>query len=363
MNRGWKLRAARLVLALALGGLASYLSAQAPVKAEPIRLGWQVPWATQGQLVMGLKYTNIPELVGIELDFAGFSYGGPLNHAALSGQVDVLLTADQPALVLMSRSDDFLVVGRMMYNRVCIYVPPGSPITGLADLRGKTIMGPVGAAAERVALAAIASAGVGADEIEAGSLDIAQQSALVGQSGGGWGKVDALYGFDPFPAILEVKGLARMLDCGKVVSLVIARRNMVQERRAELEAFLRGFKLSWFYFAKNPERLNAWFAKESRLDVTSAMLDLAASIEPNRFADSLDAVRLDLSRDDLAVISSAHDFLRQRKIMKRDVEIPSRIELAPLNAALARGGLDTLFERIRPTGAPGAMPAGGSTKH
>ncbi len=47
---------------------------------------------------MGLKYTNIPKLVRIELNFTGFSYGGPLNHAALSGQVDVLLTADHPAL-------------------------------------------------------------------------------------------------------------------------------------------------------------------------------------------------------------------------------------------------------------------------
>ncbi len=343
---------ARLVLALAFSGIAASLGAEAAAEAKPIRLGWQVPWATQGQLVMGLKYTNIPKLVGIELNFTGFSYGGPLNHAALSGQVDVLLTADHPALVLMSRSDDFLVVARMMYNRVCIYVTPNSPISSIADLRGKTIMGPVGAAAERVAFAAIEKAGIEADEIQAGSLDISQQSALVGRSVGDWGKVDALYGFDPFPAILEVKGLARMLHCGKVVSLVVAKRDMVEQRRSELEAFLRAFKLSWFYFAKNPERLNAWFAKESRLDVTSAMLDLAASIEPNRFADSLGALRLDLSDEDLGVISGAHAFLRQRKILKRDVDIPSRIEFAPLGAALAQGGLGALFERIRPTGAP-----------
>lgn len=201
MKQDWRLKPARLVLALACSGIAASLGAQATAEAKPIRLGWQVPWATQGQIVMGLKYTNIPKLVGIELDFAGFSYGGPLNHAALSGKVDVLLTADQSALVLMSRSDDFVVVARMMYNRVCICVPPGSLIVSLADLRGKTIMGPVGAAAERVALAAIGSAGVKADEIRAGFLDISQQSALIGQSVGERGKVDALYGFDPFPAM------------------------------------------------------------------------------------------------------------------------------------------------------------------
>ena len=44
------------------------------VHPEPVHLGWQTPWATQGQLVMGLKHTNIPELVGIGLDFFGFAH-------------------------------------------------------------------------------------------------------------------------------------------------------------------------------------------------------------------------------------------------------------------------------------------------
>ncbi len=98
MQQDRRLRLARLLLVLAFAGIAASLGVQATAQAKPIRLGWHVPWATQGQLVMGLKYTNIPKLVAIELDFIGFSYGGPLNHAALSGKVDVLLTADQPAL-------------------------------------------------------------------------------------------------------------------------------------------------------------------------------------------------------------------------------------------------------------------------
>ena len=48
--------------------------------------------------------------------------------------------------------------------------------------RGKAIMGPVGGAVERVALAAIGSAGVKADEIRPGFLDNSQQFALVGKA-------------------------------------------------------------------------------------------------------------------------------------------------------------------------------------
>lgn len=88
-----------------------------------IRLGWQEPWATQGQLVMGLQHTNIPELNDLNIEYVGFAYGGPLNKAAIAGEVDILLTADHPALVLMSKKPGYRIVSRMMYNRVCIYVP------------------------------------------------------------------------------------------------------------------------------------------------------------------------------------------------------------------------------------------------
>jgi hypothetical protein len=78
-----------------------------PSVGAAIRLGWQVPWATQGQLVMGLKHTNIASLLGLELTYVGFAYGAPLNQAALAGEVDVLLTADQPALLLLGKTDQF----------------------------------------------------------------------------------------------------------------------------------------------------------------------------------------------------------------------------------------------------------------
>ena len=50
-----------------------------------------------------------------------------------------------------------------------------------------------------------------------------------------------------------------------------------------LEAFLTAFKLSWYFFAQQPQRANAWFAAASQLNVTDTILDTAASVEPNRF--------------------------------------------------------------------------------
>ncbi len=316
--------------------------------ADTLRLGWQVPWATQGQLVMGLKHTNIPEMVGLNIDYVGFAYGGPLNRAALAGEVDVLLTADQPALVLLARNPSFRIVGRMMYNRVCVYVPPKSPVSGLKDLSGKIVMGPVGAAAERVALAAMSAAGVDLTAVRFGSLDMAQQSALLKRSGGGdsWPGVDALYGFDPLPAVFEEQGQARMLNCGKVVSMVLASGEMVTTRRQELEKFLAGFALSWYYFAKDPVVVNRLFSEESRLNVNDAVLDLAASVEPNRTATSLGELRLDFIDEDFQILSSASAFLVDRGIIKNGIDAKEYMDLGALQAAMSRPDLNEFAGKI-----------------
>ena len=57
---------------------------------QPIRIGWQTTWATQGQLAVILMKTDILKNLGFEPEFVGFSYGGPLNEGALAGEVDVL---------------------------------------------------------------------------------------------------------------------------------------------------------------------------------------------------------------------------------------------------------------------------------
>lgn len=215
-----------------------------PLVAETskIRLGWQIPWATQGQLVQALKNSNIPELTELDIEYSGFTYGGPLNRAALGGEIDILLTADHPAAVLLSKGRGFKIVARMMYNRVCIYTATGSPIKSVEALAGKSVMGPIGAAAERVALAKIAETGVDLGSLNLASLDMSQQNAII-QGGQGWDGIDALFGFDPLPAIWEANGQVTIIDCGPVVSIVAASEDMVNNRADELANFLTAFQL------------------------------------------------------------------------------------------------------------------------
>lgn len=324
----------------------------ARVNAQPVILGWQTPWATQGQLVMGLKHTNLPSLVGIDLKYVGFAYGGPLNQAALAREVDILLTADQPAIALLSRTSDYKIVARMMYNRTCLYVPPTSHIHSLGDLVGTRISGPVGAAAERIAMKAIQDAGVDLNTIQFGNLNMAQQAALLvrGAQEGRWSTIDALYGFDPLPAQFESRKIARMLNCGKVVSVVIASRDMIENRSETLERFLRAFYLSWHQYATHPQEMNQIFTKDSSLEISPQALDISAAIEPNLNAKSLLDIRMTLEEDDYAIFDQASDFLFSRKKIKTPIDIrnPNYIDMGPIKAVLKmRGEAETLIPLIK----------------
>src|SRR5690606_23399131 len=125
-----------------------------------IRIGWQVSWATQGQIAQTLQRTNALALNGLRGEFKGFSYGAPLNEAALAGEVDVLFTADQPAAALLARDDRWKIICRLRHSRVALYVPRNSRIRTVADLRGRTIAMPFGAASLREAFKALRTAGI-----------------------------------------------------------------------------------------------------------------------------------------------------------------------------------------------------------
>lgn len=307
---------------------------------EELTLGWQVPWATQGQVVQTLKRTNSLALVGQPVRFVGFAYGAPLNAAALAGQIDVLLTADQPALVLIDRNPGFRVIARLMYNRACVYVPIASSIATLADMRGKSLFGPTGAAAERIALAAVESAGVDVSTLRLGQLDMGPQAALLRKSGKGanWPGVDALYGFDPFPAAFERDGYARMLNCGQIVSVIVASPTALKERKPELRRFLAGISLAWMYYAKNRPTANAWFVQEAGLEVNDNVLDQAAAVEPNAAANGLRQLRLNFSAKDLDDLRGTVRFLRARGLITQPLEPAQFIEPSLL------GGLNEEFQ-------------------
>ena len=195
-------------------------------------------------------------------------------------------------------------------------------------------------------MAALYRAGVGIDNLSIGQLDMAQQSAMLTRAGpgGSWPGVDALFGFDPLPAIFAEQGKARMLDCGKVVSVVVAHRDVLEQQLVELERFLKAFKMSWYFFAQQPMVVNELFSRDSRLDVNHSVLDDAASVEPNRWQRSFSGLRFDFVPSDFETFAEVNSFLLKKGIVKQAVDIERFIDLSVISGPNSTPSADQLLQ-------------------
>ena len=317
-----------LVAALAVACTGGEPSPPAPTAPglTPIRIGWQTTWATQGQLAVVLMHTDILEQHGLEATFHGFAYGGPLNEGALSGAVDVLFTADQPAVALGVKSSDWGIIGRLMANRVGTFVPPGSPVRSPADLVDRTVAVPFGAAAHRATLGAIERAGLDPDhQVRVTNLGLQEIVALVGAGADPethrWGATDAAAAWDPAFANLEHSGAVRAIDTATITSVVVMDDRFVAAHPAVDARFMEALHAAYDVVRTDPDRAARWFKEESDLPFDLGVLALAASVEPNLQAATADDLRVHLSPPEVEGIGAAATFMHSAGLLRAPVDV------------------------------------------
>jgi ABC-type nitrate/sulfonate/bicarbonate transport system substrate-binding protein len=171
-------------------------------------------------------------------------------------------------------------------------------------------------------------------DIRSVNLDIYEQNSII-QRGtrSDWGQVDALVGFDPTPAILEVTGKARMLHIGQVVSLILMSNDFIEAYPETVTNLLEAFLDAYLYFALNPEITGRWFQQESRLEFDPKVLDICASVEPNYHARRKHEISLQLSESDLSTLQEAADFIFLEGLVKKQVNMNSHVDLSYLRKA------------------------------
>lgn len=312
------------LVVLLFAGVFTSCSGFAADDLTKIRIGWQIPWATQGQLVQILKRTEILKKNGLEAEFVGRTFGPQLNEVAMGGGIDVVLTGDLPGLTLISKGKGWQGIGRLMYNRTVTYVPKGSEIQDLKGLKGKTIALPMGAAAERVTKEALREAGLDPEkDVKIVNLDIREQGPLVLKSEGKatFDQFHALAGFDPTPAIFESQGKIKVLHSGKVVSLVLMNDALLRKHPGVGRKVMKSILEAYDYYRQNQKQANEWFLAEAGLkDGSQEACDLAASIEPNLKAKSRKELSVNLTKDDFVHLKRAAKFLEEKTGTKASVD-------------------------------------------
>lgn len=317
-----------IILVLALLGVNYFKTAQNKNNLTTIRIGWQIPWAMEGQLTQILMHTSLLKDNGLSAKYSGFASGAPLNEAALAGAVDVIFTADQPAATLLSKDPNWVIIGRLMYNRTSLFVPPLSPIKSVADLKGKTVAVPFGTAAQKNTMEAEQAAGLNPQkDVKNINLGIYEESDTVRDPKAiKWGNIDAMAGFDPTPSIFEDKGLVRNLEVSKVVSVIVMSKKFIDANPNAPVEFLKAFYGSYDYYRKNIDQANKWFTDSSNLSITPNALKISSSLEPN--LDLSNKISISLSDDDIKTIQDTADFLYAQKLISQPVVMKNYIDMS-----------------------------------
>lgn len=334
-----------LVLLVLRPGLAAV--SEQPDTTIPVRIGWQIPAATQAQIAEVLRRTDVLESQGLEPRLVPFSYGTPQIEAALLGELDVIFAGDQPAIDLLMRGRRWKIVSRIFYDRIAIMVPPGSPAATVADLKGKTVASAFGSSGHREAILREEAAGLDpAADVRNRNMDILEIRRLV-QSGGlaSWGDVDAVTVWEPTASYFEREGLARSLSSGRSLGVVALSEDFISRHPEAAVQLLAGLVRAWGFLATNADRVRQWYVDDAQLGYTLAALEAATRVDPNFGARSVDEIDLSLSQADLTALERSAEWAREWGYAAGEFRVVDEVDTRLLARAMEVVRADH-FERI-----------------
>jgi sulfonate transport system substrate-binding protein len=166
---------------------------------------------------------------GINVQWVEFQFGPPLLEAINVGSVDIGYVGDTPPIFAQAANARIRYVAAVKQGggTQAIVVHTGSAIKSLSDLRGKRIAFGKGSSAHNLVVAALEKAGIAWGDIQPISLAPADATAAFAR-----GSVDAWAIWDPYLALAELKGDARVLVFAKDIhqpnAFVIARTDFVE---------------------------------------------------------------------------------------------------------------------------------------
>ncbi len=188
------------------------LAAAAPVfaqvGAQRLRIGFQKGGGLLALLKAQGKVEEVLAPQGWTVTWHEFPAGPQLLEALDAGSVDFGYTGAPPPIFAQAAGKDLVYVGAEASTDAAeaIVVKTGSPIAGIADLRGKRVVVQRGSSANFLLMAALDKAGVGFGEIQPVYLPPADARAAFESD-----RVDAWTIWDPYLAAVQAGGGVRVI--------------------------------------------------------------------------------------------------------------------------------------------------------
>jgi len=307
-------------LVLIILGFSVVSCIQKKSKNETIRIGYMPTFATAGQVVSALKNTDILKEEGLNVDFKAFEFGPPMNEAAISGQLDITVVGDMPAIYLVSKSNGkWKIISKSIHFPVTLVVRKDLKATSIEDLKGDTIGVPFGSGPQPTLYAWLEEAGlkIGKDVYVVNVTPTGMAEAIQTKS------VHALMSWEPTVSVLLKKDLAYTLKEGVSIGMMTASEEFIEKNPDLVKKFLLAWKKSIIYVNKNAEQVNSWYSTDSRIPVE--ILNNIKVVDDNFTKSEVGQINIKLTEEDIKVNQRKAEFALTQKLLNKPLNLKDHI--------------------------------------
>jgi sulfonate transport system substrate-binding protein len=290
-------------------------------ESENIRLGYMTTWAEGSFPVQALRNAHIAENNRLNITYDKFQYGPPLVEAAITGQENILFTGWVPAVTLMSKSEDWMIVGKLAYFPMSLMARTGSNISKIEDLRGKKIGVGYGTGPYPVVMLSLKEHGlVPGKDVEIINMKPADMGAALQTS-----QVDAVAWAEPSITLFKEKNMAYPIENYNDIGFIVVSKKYAKEHPKEVKRFLVAFKESELYMSQNKEQIFNWFSEESQYNIT--LVRALITTEPNFNAKNISDINVAIDQSWIDATQKKINFEYETGLIASPLNLSEKIDM------------------------------------
>lgn len=265
----------------------------------PIRFAYQNRVGSAACIIAVENDLFTPE--GLTIEPFRFNSGPACAEALYSGSADIATMGDTTAIITVARDERFAIIAShgQGENRHRLMVAPDSPLTAVADLKGKTVGVKKGTSTYGGLLLLLDHEHI--DPAEIRLIDMRPDEMPDALAAG---SIDAFVASEPTPSLAEQRGAKQLTTLGGLGNtyplLILARRDWLAAHPEQAAAFLRVLQKAEHTITTDPEKTAATLAAITGLTPEVAR----AAMARHRYTLTLDETITNSLRQTAAFLQS-----------------------------------------------------------
>ena len=268
---------------------------------------------------LGTLETALKE-INKEVQWTSLKSGPLVNESFASGQQDIGVVGDVPAIIVKSSGQNNIIISNAAYGEkaLAVLVKSGSKIKNLSQLKGKKIAYVKGSYAHHLLYVVLKNAGLTLDDIQSVNLAAGDIPSAIEN-----GEVDAGVLWEPFITQLLNQNRVEVLVDGTDIKrgnlVVVANKDYALNNSKAIQIFLKVYNDAANYIVENPKE-----AAELVSDDFGLSADELVEVFKNfNYSPKI-------SNDDISELKIVEEFLRKEKLTASKVDIDEFIDTSYL---------------------------------